>query len=164
MTPSNETQAYRAMLELMDIARSSHSFDNAWLYALTWLAASRLVAGDRFGNATTINDLISPAAWEAVPDGVLPAEAKALVWGTGKDVTNESATRTQALGIVTKLIQENGNQDWDVIDAPWHQPGIWRGGIYNGVVLAPELCNLAFDVLNAPIKAPSGFHLTQVGN
>lgn len=146
---NKHTPAYRALLELMDVARGLHSGKNAWLYALTWLAASRLAVRGHLPGATGINDLISASAWDNQPGGAIPTEARELVWGRGDDSTHESAARTQALGVVTRLLEEYGHHEWDVIDAPWQQSETWRADVSGGFALAPELCDLAFDVLEA---------------
>jgi hypothetical protein len=146
MTNKN-TPAYRALSELMDLARGSHRANNAWLYALTWLAASRLAMAGHLPGATSINDLLSASAWDIREDDLIPPEAKELVWGAGRESPHESAMRTRALGIVTQLIEESGNDEWDIIDAAWQQAGTWRTDVNSGIALAPELCELAFDVL-----------------
>lgn len=149
MTEKN-TPAYRALLELTDVAHGSHRANNAWLYALTWMAASRLAMTGHLPGATNINDLISASAWDVQQDGLIPTEAKDLVWGAGRDSPHESAMRTRALGIVTQLIEEYGHHEWNVIDAAWQQSDTWRADVNSGIALAPELCELAFDVLQAP--------------
>lgn len=146
MTDKN-TPAYRALWELMDVARGSHRANNAWLFALTWLAASRLAISGQLSGATSISDLISPSAWDVPNGGALPPEAKDLVWGPGGESPHESAMRTQALGIVTRLIEEYGHHQWDVIDAPWHRSDAWRADMNSDIALAPELCELAFEAL-----------------
>lgn len=148
MTNKN-TPAYRALWELMDVARGSHRANNAWLYALTWMAASRLAMSGDLPGATSLSDLISASAWDIHHEGVLPPEAKDLVWGPGADSPHESAMRTQALGIVTRLIDEYGHHQWDVIDAPWLRSDTSRVDVYSDIALAPELCELAFEALQA---------------
>jgi hypothetical protein len=146
---NKSTPAYRALWELMDVARGSHRANNAWLFALTWLAASRLAMSGQLPGATSISDLISPSAWDIRQDGVLPPEAKDLVWGRGGESPHESAMRTHALGIVTRLIEEFGHHQWDVIDAPWQHSDAWRADVNRDIALAPELCELAFEALRA---------------
>ncbi len=148
MTNKN-TAAYRALWALMDIARGSHRANNAWLYALTWLAASRIAASGQIQGTYGISNLISESAWEALPEALIPAEAKELVWGAGRDTPHDSSMRTQALGVVARLIEEHGPQEWDVIDAPWLQSDALRTDISSDAALAPELCDLAFDCLQA---------------
>ncbi len=149
MTNKN-TPAYRALWALMDIARGSHRANNAWLYALTWLAASRLASSGHIPGPSDISSLISAEAWNALPEALIPAEARELVWGSGRDTSIDSSMRTQALGVVARLIEEHGQQDWDVIDAPWLQSDTWRTDMGADAALAPELCDLAFDCLQAP--------------
>lgn len=152
MTDKN-TPVYRALWELMNVARGSHRANNAWLYALTWLAASRLAMSGQLPGATSISDLISVSAWNIGQDGVLPPEAKDLVWGAGGDSPHEAAMRTQALGIVTRLIEEYGHYPWDVIDAPWQRSDAWRADVNSDIALAPELCELAFDAVRVRSQA-----------
>ena len=142
--------AYRALWALMDLARGTHKANNAWLYALTWLAAARLAISGQDPEIIEIGDLISESTWNKLPEELIPAEAKDLVWGVGRGHSQDSSIRTQALGIVAGLIAEYGQNEWDVIDASWSLPEIWRADSNADAALAPELCELAFACLQAP--------------
>lgn len=150
---SNENQpVQRALWELMDLAHTStkHSGENAWLFALTWLAAGRLAAAGNLNGAAQLNDLLFPVAWSHEKDDQIPDSAKDLIWGPESDSSLESSARTSALRIVGGLVEQYGSDAWNVVDAAWQQLGHWRGDSSLGFVLAPELCDLTFEVLEAP--------------
>jgi type I restriction-modification system DNA methylase subunit len=149
MLPANENPVQRALLALTDIARDTRNVGNAWLYALTWLAAYRLTPLDSLAGMSGINELLAKESWDRDWYNDIPPEAKALIWGQHADSPSDSSARTQALGVITKLIEHHDSQFWDVIDMPWQLSGSERGDAFGGLVIAPELCELAFDVLAA---------------
>ena len=149
MTFNYESRAVLALQELMDVGRQNHNYEDMWLYALTWLAACRLTPADNIGGASGINDLLTRASWDRDIYSAIPAEAKALIWGSQSDSPSEFTARTHALGVVTKLIEQSDGQAWDVIDAPWQLAGSLRANFLGGLVLAPELCELLFEGINA---------------
>ena len=153
MISTSENRAALALQELMDVARINHNYEDMWLYALTWLAACRLTPADNNGGATGINDLLARESWDRVEYSAIPNEAKQLVWGSKADLPSESTARTQALSVVTKLIEQSAGQAWDVIDAPWQLAGSARIDFFGGLVLAPELCELLFAGISANSKA-----------
>lgn len=153
MISNSENRAALALQELMDVARINHNYEDMWLYALTWLAACRLTPADNNGGATGINDLLARESWDRVEYSAIPNEAKQLVWGSNADLPSESTARTQALSVVTKLIEQSAGQAWDVIDAPWQLAGSARIDFFGGLVLAPELCELLFAGISANSKA-----------
>lgn len=149
MTFNYESRAALALQELMDVGRQNHNYEDMWLYALTWLAACRLTPADNIGGASGINDLLTRESWDRDIYSSIPAEAKALIWGSQSDSPSESTARTHALSVVTKLIEQSDGQAWDVIDAPWQAAGSSRADFLGGLVLAPELCELLFAGINA---------------
>jgi type I restriction-modification system DNA methylase subunit len=149
MLPVNENPVQRTLLALIDIARESRNLEDAWLYALTWITAYRLTNFDRAVGVSGINRLLSRESWDEERYDEIPPEAKALVWGHNAEAPRESSARTQALGVVSKLIEHSDSQLWDVIDTPWQLTGSGRGDIFGGIVMAPELCDLTFDVIGA---------------
>jgi type I restriction-modification system DNA methylase subunit len=150
MTSDVKNPAAQALGELMSVASATHRGENAWLYALSWLAAGRLVASEQMVGATKISDLLSPAAWDCNHADGIPPEARAFVFSNTGVLHNESSMHIQCLSIVTKLVERYGDMDWDLIDAPWFEAGGRSRGSYSDFAFAPELCNLAFDVLSAP--------------
>lgn len=152
MIPNNDNRAVLALRELMNVAGLSRNQEDAWLYALTWLAACRLTPPDNNGGASGINGLLLRKTWDSHAYNAIPNEAKDLVWGLHSDSPSELTVRTQALSIVTELIEQSDTQEWDVIDAPWQLAGSLRTDFLGGLVLAPELCELLF----AGIGAQSG--------
>lgn len=149
MTSNYESRAALALQELMDVGRQNHNYEDMWLYALTWLAACRLTPSDNIGGASGINDLLTRESWDRDIYSAIPAEAKALIWGSQSDSPSEFTARTHALSVVTKLIEQSDGQAWDVIDAPWQLAGSLRANFLGGLVLAPELCELLFAGINA---------------
>ena len=149
MITNYENPAVLAMQDLINVARPSRNLEDAWLYALTWLAACRLTPLDNVGGASGINGLLLRKTWDHAMYSAIPEEAKELVWGLHSDSPSELTARTQALSIVTELIGRGNSQDWDVIDAPWQLSGSLRTDFLGGLVLAPELCDLLFASINA---------------
>ena len=149
MISNNENRAVLALQELMNVARLSRNQGDAWLYALTWLAACRLTPLDVNGGASGINGLLLRKTWDHHIYSAIPDEAKELVWGLQADSPSELTARTQALSIVTGLIEQGDSQDWNVIDAPWQLAGSMRTDFFGELVLAPELCELLFAGINA---------------
>ena len=149
MISNNENRAVLALQELMNVARLSRNQGDAWLYALTWLAACRLTPLDSNGGASGINGLLLRKTWDHHIYSAIPDEAKELVWGLQADSPSGLTARTQALSIVTGLIEQGDSQDWNVIDAPWQLAGSMRTDFFGELVLAPELCELLFAGINA---------------
>lgn len=149
MISNSENRAVLALQELIDVARLKHNYEDMWLYALTWLAACRITPADNKGGASGINDLLKRESWDRDIYSSIPAGAKALIWGSQSDSPSESAARTHALSVVTKLIEQSDGKAWDVIDAPWQVAGSSRADFLEGLVLAPELCELLFAGINA---------------
>ncbi|OWS71975.1 hypothetical protein CBI30_03840 [Polynucleobacter aenigmaticus] len=147
MNSNYENPAAIALVELMDLSRSNRNIEDAWLYALTWLAACRLTPANNIGGASGINGLLSRETWDRTTYSAIPVEAKNLIWGSKSDSTSESTERTQALSIVTKLIEKTNGQSWDVIDVPWSITGSSRINFLGG--LTPELCDLLFTGIDA---------------
>lgn len=149
----HETQpVHRAMRDLIDLAHTSteHSGENAWLFALTWLAMGRLAAVGGLNGAVQLNDLLFPEAWSPQKDDQIPSSAKDLIWGPSSELPLESSVRASALRIVSSLVEQHGTDGWDVVDAAWQQPVQWRGDYSLGFALAPELCDLTLGVLDVP--------------
>ncbi|SCK11628.1 type I restriction-modification system subunit M/S [Vogesella sp. LIG4] len=142
-----DTPVTRAYWRLADLARLDDAHD-AQLFALTWLAAGRMVALQQAGDDSAVRELVEPHAWEKLLEAGFPAEAHNLIrahWSSA--VEHDVSRRTAAADIVSGLEMELGVQRWDVLPCLSEPSG--RKSETEGTLI-PELSSLLMDMVEAP--------------
>ncbi|WP_162179209.1 type I restriction-modification system subunit M/S [Chromobacterium haemolyticum] len=142
-----DTPATKAYWQLADLARLDGAHD-AQLFALTWLAAGRMVALQQAGGVFAVRELVEPHAWEKLVDAGFPAEAHNLIsapWSSA--VGNDVSRRVAAADIVSGLEMELGVQRWDVLPCLSESSG--RRDYAEGTFI-PEMSSLLMDMVDAP--------------
>lgn len=142
-----DTPATRAYRRLADLARLDGAHD-AQLFALTWLAAGRMIALQQAGNDSAVRELVEPHAWEKLLEAGFPAEAHNLIsahWSSA--VGHDVSRRAAAVDIVAGLEMELGVLRWDVLPCLSEPSG--RRGDTEGTLI-PELSSLLMDMVDAP--------------
>ncbi|WP_213959572.1 type I restriction-modification system subunit M/S [Variovorax sp. dw_954] len=142
-----ESPAARAFSQLVELARKD-GYGEAWLFALAWLAAGRMVTVGNSNVAATIHQLAELDAWKALVEAGYPAEGMdhAVAQRTSKSI-QDLGRRAAATSILVELHRELGDLPWDVL--PCFIDGGARRGEAEGTVV-PELAALLFDLLGAP--------------
>lgn len=142
-----ESPAARAFFQLVDLA-SKDAYGDAWLFALSWLAAGRMVIAGNVNVAATIHHLAELDTWKALVDAGYPPEGmdRAVTQRMSMSV-EDMGRRAAATGIVAELHRELGDLRWDVL--PCFFDGWSRRAEAEGTVV-PELAALLFDLLGAP--------------
>jgi len=143
-----ESPANRAYWHLADLVRSDSSGDLHQLFALTWLAAGRMVAAGHVKGVSNVGELVDPAIWKALREAGFPSEAHdAIVSQRFIGIAHDESRRTRAAAIVGELVKELGLHRWDILecltDSTSHREEA------SGTV-APELASLLMDMLKAP--------------
>lgn len=142
-----ESLATHAYWKLADLARVDGPGD-AQLFALTWLAAGRMVMLQQVHGIATADELAELQGWEALLQAGFPTEAYDLVAAQRSSaVVHEVGRRAAAAAIVSELIAELGQHRWDVLPCITGSAG--RRGAVEGT-LVPELATLLMDMLGAP--------------
>ncbi|MBK0415813.1 N-6 DNA methylase [Chromobacterium haemolyticum] len=142
-----DTPATKAYWQLADLARLDGAHD-AQLFALTWLAAGRMVALQQAGGVFAVRELVEPHAWEKLVDAGFSAEAHNLIsahWSSA--VGNDVSRRVAAADIVSGLEMELGVQRWDVLPCLSESSG--RRDYAEGTFI-PEMSSLLMDMVDAP--------------
>jgi len=145
MNIHNEKIELQALYELLLISSNNYIGGEEWLYSLTWLAACRITK-DRSNEDSGVNSLLIKENWDKEIYNIIPNKAKELIWGTNWDMPRELTRRTQALSIVSRMMEQNEDKNWDVIDAPWSLSSYFQRSFMGG--LSPELCDLLFNEIN----------------
>lgn len=142
-----ESPATRAYWQLADLARVD-GLGNAQLFALTWLAASRMVAVRQVHGIAAVDQLTELQAWKALLESGFPTEAYDLIAAQRSSaVAHDVGRRAAAAAIVSELIAELGQHRWDVLPCITGSAG--RRGEAEGT-LVPELATLLMDMVGAP--------------
>lgn len=142
-----ESPATRAYWQLADLARVD-GLGDAQLFALTWLAAGRMVAERQVHGIATVDQLTELQAWKELLASGLPTEAYDLIAAQRSSaVAHDVGRRAAAAAIVYELIAELGQHRWDVLPCITGSAG--RRGEAEGT-LVPELAMLLMDMVGAP--------------
>jgi hypothetical protein len=142
-----ESPTTRAYWQLADLARADGLAD-AQLFALTWLAASRMVAVRQVHSISTVDQLTELQAWKALLESGFPTEAYDLIAAQRSSAgAHDVGRRATAAAIVSELIAELGQHRWDVL--PCITESASRRGESEGT-LVPELATLLMDMVGAP--------------
>lgn len=145
----DETPAARAYRALNDLAWAEGQSEPR-LFALTWLAAARLVATGHAPKIAAVDQLASSEAWGHLVAAGFPLEALDLVPMHRQAVmAQEMGLRAQAAGIVAELHRELGtNSSWDILPSLFKHSGRRE---FDGVgMLVPELVALLLDLVGDP--------------
>jgi len=145
-----DSPATRAYAQLMDVARAdAYGGSDARLFALTWLAAARMVTLGKAPGFESLDKLTELDGWKALFDAGFPPEAIDL-GSTQRAVpgAHEMARRAAAVSIVADLHQELGAHPWDVLPCIV-ESGARRAFEYEGAIL-PELVELLLDLVGQP--------------
>jgi len=136
----------RAFRALMDAARQDAGNSDALTFALTWLAAARMVLTGQIPGALYVDDLGTEAGWKAVEQAGLPLYGINRRWMAG----NKPGVDLFALGknAIKELVSDLGTQPWDVLPTLTSSAMASRGA--DGMVSA-EVAELMLDMLE-----PSG--------
>lgn len=145
----DETPAARAYRALNDLAWAEGQSEPR-LFALTWLAAGRMVATGTAPKIEAVDQLASSEAWGHLVSAGFPLEALDLVPMHRQTVlAQEMGLRAQAAGIVAELHRELGtNSSWDILPSLVKHSGRRE---FDGVgMLVPELVALLLDLVGDP--------------
>lgn len=138
----------RAFLALLDIA-SSRAADG-WAtvaFALTWIAAARMVQSGNVPGVDKVEELAGEAAWSYVERAGLAIEALERVSGTRVELGHERNGFVRACEIVKELVYDMGGQPWDVL--PTLSASLKDKRSTEGVV-SSEVAELMLDMLGTP--------------
>ncbi|WP_446325863.1 N-6 DNA methylase [Burkholderia pseudomallei] len=142
-----ESPATRAYWQLVDLARLDGASD-AQLFALTWLAAARMVAVRGVHGISTVDQLTELQAWKELQEAGFPLEAYDLIAAQRSfAVAHDVGRRAAAAAIVSELETELGQHHWDILPCITESAG--RRGEAEGTMV-PELASLLMDMVGAP--------------
>jgi hypothetical protein len=142
-----QSPATRAYWQLADLARLDGAGDPQ-LFALTWLAAGRMVAVRQDPSISSVDQLTELQSWKELLDAGFPVEAYDLIAAQRSfAVAHDVGRRASAAAIVSELEKELGQHRWDVLPCLTESAG--RRGEAEGTV-APELASLLMDMVGAP--------------
>lgn len=108
----------RAFLALQDIAHSRAA--DGWAtvaFALTWIAAARMVQSGNVPGVDKVEELADEAVWSHVERAGLATDALERVLGTRVELGKERNGFVRACDIVKELVYDMGGQPWDVLPA-----------------------------------------------
>lgn len=106
----------RAFLALQNIARSQAA--DSWAtvaFALTWIAAARMVQSGNVPGVDKVDELAGETAWSQVEHAGLAIDALDRVLGTRTELGKERNGLVHACDIVKELVYDMGGQPWDVL-------------------------------------------------
>lgn len=143
-----DSPATRAYRQLMELARSEGTSVVPQLFALTWLAAGRMVAVRGVTGITAVDELIESSAWNVLLEAGLPVEAfDIIVTQRASTHAQEVGRRASAAAIVSELAKELGAYRWDILPCLTESAGRREDSLGT---LAPELASLLMDMTDAP--------------
>lgn len=142
-----ESPATRAYWQLADLARREGVGDTQ-LFALTWLAAGRMVTVQHVPGIGAVDELAEPSAWKLLLEAGFPAEAFDPIASQRSTATaHDVGRRATAAAIVSELAKELGPHRWDVLPCIADSTG--RRSDAEGTVVS-ELASLLMDMIGAP--------------
>lgn len=144
MKTQPDTAVYRALFEMLDVARGSAlDKDEGLLLALGWLAAARLVITERVPGVARFEDLLDSSKLRHLQAAGLPLEVCEKLNRSGSDGNLNSRLQL----IVAELVDDHGSESWSVPDAVWWVRDRGRGAF--SVSYEPDLCDLAVAHIHA---------------
>lgn len=135
----------RAFRALLDAFRHHGIGSNAITFALTWLAAARMVLTGNVPGASSLDDLGTEAGWSAVERAGLPLHGVDR-W-LGADSKSGGSLLVVGKNAVKELVGDLGTQPWDVL--PTLSSSILASREAEGMVSA-EVAELMLDMLGEP--------------
>lgn len=142
-----ESPATRAYWQLTDLAHNDGASDTQ-LFALTWLAAARMVVTEKAQDISDVDQLTDPLKWKALVTAGFPVEAyDFIVSQRPLTMASDVSRHANAATIVSELAYELGSNRWDVLPCLTEQTS--RREDAAGTVV-PELASLLLDMLGAP--------------
>lgn len=138
----------RAFLALQNIA-TLRAADNwaAVSFALTWIAAARMVQSGNVPSVGKVEELANEEAWGQVERAGLAIDALERVLGARAELGRQRNWLLEASKIVNELADDMGGQPWDVL--PIFLESIKNQRSAEGVVSA-EVAELMLDMLGTP--------------
>lgn len=135
----------RAFLNLLDAYRAYGHDSNALTFALTWLAAGRMVVTGNVPAVQSVEALATEAGWKAMEDAGLPLHGMHRLLRADK----ESCTKSLAFGkeVIKELVHDLGTQPWEVLPSLTSSAKSSRE--VEGMVSA-EVAELMLDMLGQP--------------
>lgn len=112
---TNQLPIPRAFFALLDVTRGYLSPEKAMTFALTWLAAARMVNAGTVIGVSSIGDLANLESWQMLKAQGLPIDDSGVGLKDGKlEVVNLSQLLA-AVTVVRTLSEEIGSGSWDVL-------------------------------------------------
>ena len=140
-----ESPSTRAYGQLAHLARLDGASE-AQQFALTWLAAGRMVTVQQVRGVSTIDQLAELPAWKELLALGFPAEAYDLIAAQrSSGVAHGVGRRAAAAAIVSELEKQLGQHRWDILTCL----SSGRRSEAEGTVI-PELASLLMDMVGAP--------------
>jgi hypothetical protein len=134
-----------AFSKLAELARPD-GHGEAWLFALTWMAAARMVVVGSVPGVTSVEQLTEVDVWKSLLRTGFSAEAfdHATAHRTSA-ATQDISRRAAAADILAELHRELGKRPWDVL--PCLFDGSARRGYDAEGTVVPELATLLMDMV-----------------
>ena len=136
-------RAFRALLVAVRIAGLSQS--DALTFALSWLAAARMVLTGNVPGVTSVDDLGTPEGWKAVADAGLPVHP--VIRWMQADSKEGMGLLPAGKNAIKELVSDLGTQAWDVLPALTASAIASRDA--EGMVSA-EVAELMLDMIGSP--------------
>ena len=120
--------------------------DDGYRFALAWLAGARMAQLGMLPDGNRLTSLTTESAWHSAHPvaGKLCAE---IIWSKGSSMLKADLEFSQAASIVARLLERVPDFYLMVPDALFYLPALRNT---DWPVLAPEVCDLLFSVLEAP--------------
>jgi len=139
-----ETPTSRAYRRLALLARDE-GYSDPRMFALSWLAAARMVVTGRVPSMHLLATLAEPSAWDRLLEAGFPPEALDVIGGSRSKTSFDFSRRAGAVSVVSELGSELGEGRWDVLPALANSPG--RRATEADWTIVPELATLLMDLL-----------------
>ncbi|MYZ52120.1 hypothetical protein [Malikia spinosa] len=137
-------RAFRGLLSLASLPGARES--EAITFALTWLAAARMVLTRQVPGAT-LDSLMTPAGWEAVAQAGLPLPLTQR-WLLSTESTTSASLLLEGYQIVQTLVRELGAGAWDVL--PTLTAAVMDPRDGGPGMVSAAVAELALEMLGAP--------------
>jgi len=147
------SRALRAYRELLDLKRGGSAVigAEAAIFALSWLAAGRLLVMGKVAGFTRYDDMLKRDFWMASVRAGVPEESLPVVWGSPVELREGDSVHHDALRITQSLLAEDPEGDWVLFDSIWDfAESKLTGKSAASYAYDPSLCDLLFDLLGKP--------------
>lgn len=134
----------RVFRALLDAFRDHSVGSNAITFALTWLAAARMVVKGNVPGVTSVDELGTEAGWKAVELAGLPLQG--VIRWSGAD-KHDTVLLSAGKNAVKELVADLGTQPWDVL--PTLSASAMASRDAEGMV-STEVVELMLDMLGEP--------------